>query len=166
MHSRRRSCELILEDTTPFGTVYGRTVAIIDFAEGDTVPEFNVGPGNHFVCVPDIPLGILQQVKNFRNLEGQITETGDLEPILRLFDELLDESSAQLFRMRVADKTIGVKRISKIIPWILEEYGMDRPTQPSSPSLTGSSDGETGSSSPAGAPSGVLMLGGQASQSS
>lgn len=137
-------------------------MAVMDFAEGDKIPEFYVGPENHFVCVPDIPLGIMQQVKNFKDLEKKIGETGDLESVLTIFDQLLDERSAQLFRERVVDKTIGIRRISKIIPWLLEEYIGGRPTQPSQPSLDGSSDGETGSSSPVGVQQLALMLGGPA----
>jgi len=131
----------------------------MDFAEGDKIPEFQVGPENHFVCVPDIPLGIMQQIKGFKNIEEKISETGNMEPVLQIFDQLLETQSAILFRELVGSRVIGFKRISKIIPWILEEYGMGRPTQPSSPSLSGSSDDGTGTSSSLGQPGGVLMLG-------
>lgn len=121
-------------------------VQIMDFAAGDTSPDFYVGPENHFVCVPDIPLGIMQQVAKFREMQKVLTETGDLEPILQLMDQLLTNESAYLFREKVNDKTIGVKRLMKILPWIMEEFGL-RPTQPSTPSSTGQSDGETGTTS-------------------
>lgn len=135
----------------------------MDFAADDTVPEFNVGPENHFVCVPDIPLSIASQIAKFKELRKGLDETGDVSPLLDLFDELLDARSAALFRERVEDKTIGIKRISKIIPWILEEYGLGHPTQPSSTSSDGSSDGETGQSSTGGVFPKALALGGSPS---
>lgn len=131
----------------------------MDFAVEDTAPEFMVGPENHFVCNPDIPLSIMQQVKNFKNLQQTVSDTGDLEPLLGLFDQLLDARSAALFRQCVENKTIGLRRISKIVPWIMEEYGLGRPTMPSSPSSSGLSDGETGSSSQVGAIQSALILG-------
>ena len=125
-------------------------VQIMDFAAGDTSPDFYVGSENHFVCVPDIPLGIMQQIARFRDVQKTLTESGDLEPILQLMDQLLMDESAHLFRERVKDKTIGVKRLMKILPWIMEEFGL-RPTQPSTPSSPGQSDGETGTTSTDGA---------------
>jgi len=131
----------------------------MDFAADDTVPEFYVGPENHFVCVPDIPLGLMQQITRFRDLQKQLQETGDLTQILDLFDQLLTPTSAELFHKLVSERVIGVKRLMKILPWIMEEYGLGHPTQPSSPSSSGSNDGETGPTSPDGATPGVLMLG-------
>jgi hypothetical protein len=134
-------------------------INIMDFAVDDTVPEFYVGPENHFMCVPDIPLGLMQQLSKFSKVKEQLAETGDLSVILEMFDQLLDDRSAALFRERVADRTIGIKRVMRIIPWIMEEYGLGHPTQPSSPSSSGSNDGETGPTSPDGVTPGVLMLG-------
>lgn len=122
------------------------SVEIMDFAAGDIAPDFYVGMENHFVCVPDIPLGIMQQIAKFRTIKDTLEETGDMSVVFELFDQLLEEKSAVLFRARVADKTIGLGRIMRILPWIMEKYGL-HPTQPSSPSLTGSHDGTTGTTS-------------------
>lgn len=126
-------------------------VNIMDFAAGDSAPEFYVGPENHFVCVPDIPLGIMQQVSKFRDVQKTLQETGDMEPILGLFDQLLVAESAHLFRQRVTDRTIGVVRLMKILPWIMEQFGMGHPTPPPAPSSDGLDGGVTGSTSTDGA---------------
>jgi len=142
-------------------------VNIMDFAADDVVPVFYVGPENKFTCAPDIPLGIAQQIASFKNLSKDMQETGNLDVLLTLFDELLEEEetgSASRFRELVKKKQIGIRRIMKIIPWILEEYGLGHPTQPSSPSSTGSSDGETGRTSTGGAFPAALSLGGSPSE--
>lgn len=122
-------------------------VQIMDFAADDEEIEFYVGP-DRFVCVPDVPLGMMQKVTQLRNIRAVVEEQGgDLEPILQIFDELLTPESATLFRECITvKKTIGVRRLMKILPWIMEKYGL-RPTQPSTPSLDGSVDGESGTSS-------------------
>jgi hypothetical protein len=121
-------------------------VNIMDFGADETAPEFNVHE-HHFVCVEDIPLGIMQKVAQFKNLQKTLTETGNMEPILELMDQLLDDRSAALFRKCVDEKIIGVRRIMKIIPWVMEEFGLGHPTQPSLPSSSGQSDDGTGATS-------------------
>lgn len=124
-------------------------VEIMDFAAGDVDIFFDVGT-DRFACVPDIPLGIMQQIAGLKNIQATM-ETDGMEPILLIFDEFLLPESAVLFRACVqVKKTIGLRRIMRILPWIMEKYGL-RPTQPSSLSLDGSNDGETGFSSTAGA---------------
>jgi hypothetical protein len=125
-------------------------VKIMDFAADEVAPEFWVGE-DHFVCVPDIPLGIMQKVSNLRDVQKAVMEHGDLDGLLEIFDDLLTPASAVLFHACVNEKkTIGVRRLMKILPWVMEEFGM-RPTQPSLPSSTGQSDGVTGTSSEDGA---------------
>lgn len=119
-------------------------VEIMDFAADDVEIMFNVGP-DRFYCAPDIPLGLMQKIAGMRDLQ-ETAEKDGLEPILLVFDEFLTEESAVLFSACVnVKKTIGLRRIMRILPWILEKYGL-RPTQPSSPSLDGLSDGEFGTS--------------------
>lgn len=124
-------------------------VKIMDFAAGETAPDFWVGD-DHFDCVPDIPLGMMQQLANLRDIQKIVTETGNLVGLLKIFDELLTPESATLFRVCVEEKkTIGIRRIMKILPWMMEQFGL-HPTQPSSPSSPGSNDGEIGTSSEVG----------------
>lgn len=128
----------------------------MDFAADDVEIVFNVGP-DRFYCAPDIPLGIMQKITGLRNLQATVEAEG-MEPVLLIFDEFLTPASAVLFRQCVEEKkTIGLRRIMRILPWVMEKYGL-RPTQPSSPSLDGWSDGETGSSSTDGvSPLGIKM---------
>jgi hypothetical protein len=132
-------------------------VQIMDFAADEVVIEFNVGE-DHFVAVPDIPLGMMQKVVQMRNLQKTLAETGDLSAIFDVFDELLTPESATLFKHCVeVKKTIGLRRIMNILPWLMEKYGLG-PTQQSSPSSNGSSDDETGSSSEDGASPTVSVM--------
>lgn len=107
---------------------------------------------------PDIPLGLLQQLKNFRTLGAAMQsddDTPDLEPLLRIFDELLLEDDAVYLRGSATGahgkrKQVGIRIIMDLIPWLLEQYGL-RPTQPSSHSSNGLNGGEIGTSSTDGA---------------
>lgn len=120
-------------------------VEIMDFAADDVEIFFNVGP-DRFHCAPDIPLGLMQKIAGLRNLQETVEKEG-MEPLLLVFDEILTPVSATLFRVCVSEKkTIGLRRIMRILPWIMEKYGL-RPTPPSSLSLNGLDDGETGTSS-------------------
>lgn len=132
-------------------------VEIMDFAADDVEIKFNVG-SDRFFCAPDIPLGIMQKIAGLKDIQKTIEESGSMEPVLTIFDEFLLPQSAVLFRQCVNEKkTIGLRRIMRILPWVMEKYGL-RPTQPSSPSSTGSHDGEIGISSTAGvSPLGLPM---------
>jgi hypothetical protein len=124
-------------------------VEIMDFAADDVEITFRVG-ADQFFCAPDIPLGIMQKIVGLKDIQKTIEEAGSMEPILVVFDQFLTSESAVLFRACVENKkTIGLRRIMRILPWIMEKYGL-RPTQPSSPSLDGLNDGESGFSSTAG----------------
>jgi hypothetical protein len=121
-------------------------VEIMDFAADDVAIDFWVGE-DHFFAVPDIPLGLMQKIVKIRDVQKTVTETGNIDGIIDIFDELLDEESAALFRVCIEQKkTIGIRRLMKILLWLMEQYGL-HPTQPSSPSSDGLSDGVTGTSS-------------------
>lgn len=130
------------------------TVEIMDFAADDVVVDFYVGK-DHFVALPDIPLGLMQQISKLRNVKQLIEENGDLNVIFDIFNNLLTPDSAVLFRECVeVKKTIGIMRLMRILPWLMEKYGM-YPTQQPKPSSDGSLGDETGSSSTDGAPQSV-----------
>lgn len=125
----------------------GQIVAIRDFTIADAVIRFQVND-DVFEALPDIPLTIMQDMTKMMNLREAVTERG-VEAILDVTDLFLTDTSATRFRHRVLEDRvhpIGVKTFMAILPWLLEQYGL-RPTQPSSNSSTGLSDGETGTSS-------------------
>lgn len=123
----------------------GRT-EIKDFSFGTEPKKFRVND-DLFEARPEMPLTLMGRASQ---LMGTALRE-DPEKILTFFDELLLPESALLFRDGVLEKkTIGVRHIVAILPWLLEEYGL-RPPTPSENSSTGS-DG-TGTTSTDGAPS-------------
>ena len=122
-------------------------VVIMDFTpENKGQLPFDIY-GERFYACPDLPLGMMQKLGGIRAAMHSEDEA-DLEPMLKLMDELLLDESAARFRAGTMnkDKMIGLGIINRLIPWLLEEYGL-RPTQSSNPSSTGSGEDETGSPS-------------------
>lgn len=121
-------------------------VEIRDFTNRDETIKFKIYDYT-FEAAPELPLGAMTQISKLQNLRETMDENG-LEAIVDIMGIfLLDDSLAQL-RTMLNDKRkpFGVRHMQEIVPWLLEEYGL-RPTQPSSPSSTGSADGEIGTSS-------------------
>lgn len=83
------------------------------------------------------------------------------ESIFEIFDQLLIEESAKVFRERAmskGDRGIDVQRqLMPILYYLLEQYGV-RPTQPSSDSSSGSLNVTDGITSTAGAPTEASIL--------
>lgn len=132
-------------------------IEIKDFTHNDTTIKFKIYD-LQFEAAPELPLGAIAQISKLQNLRSSIEENGleQVVEILGIF--LLDESMAQV-RSMLNDKRkpFGVRHMMELVPWLLEEYGL-RPTQPSSPSSTGSVDGEIGTSSADGASSDAFNL--------
>jgi hypothetical protein len=121
-------------------------IEIRDFTNRDTTIKFKIY--QHVLeAAPELPLGAMTQIAKLQNLRAAIDENG-LESILDILDIFVLDDSMQIIRGMVNDKKkpFGVRHMMELVPWLLEEYGL-RPTQPSSPSSTGSVDGETGISS-------------------
>jgi hypothetical protein len=66
----------------------------------------------------------------------------------RMFHLVLEDESANRFFFRMGDKKepISMTQVMRIMPWIMEKYGM-RPTEPSSNSSDGSANPDDGMSS-------------------
>ncbi len=124
-------------------------IAIKDFSYTALSHPFRIGD-DVFHALPDIPFAVMGKIVELTDVQSAIREKG-ADSVIEVFTEFLQEDSASVFKMRVAEKKIGVKKITEILPWILEKYGV-RPTQPSSDSSDGSDDGATGASSTDGAP--------------
>jgi hypothetical protein len=128
-------------------------VQIKDFAFSPEPHKFRLYVGDTFVfeAMPTIPIGVLETVKTFRNLDAS---TGNVaEQVISFFDQVLLPDSAVELRKRAMSPSrypFGLTHLQPVMEWLMEEYGM-RPTPPSSPSSTGSVADDT-TSSTAGAP--------------
>lgn len=87
--------------------------------------------GDIFYAVADVPLGNLAELAKLR----ENIDLANINQLLDLFDEMLLDDSAALFKARLHDKSnpIGRSHIIPVLEWLMETYGF-RPTQPSSPS--------------------------------
>lgn len=128
---------------------------IIDFSFSPEPHRFRIND-DVFECTAELPLSALVEVANMKFDIGTLKDVG-LEPVLKFFDTVMLDDSAKRFRERVDSKTqpIGMRHVMKIIPWLLEVYGM-RPTEPSTPSSESPPSG--GTTSTAGAPSTTSIL--------
>jgi hypothetical protein len=119
------------------------TAEIADFSFSIEPKKFTVN-GDLFLCAPELPLPLMEKAASMR-LDRETMQREGMEPILKFFDEVFIGDSAQRFRARVNDRErpIGLRHITKILPWLMESYGL-RPTEPSeSSSPLPESDGTT-----------------------
>jgi hypothetical protein len=105
-----------------------------------------------FVGVKNIPaLDLVEFAKLFDGMtESDMIQ--DTKAFDTMFHLVLEEPSADRFFTRMGSKTepISMAQVMRVMPWIMEKYGM-RPTEPSSNSLTGSLNQGDGTSSTASA---------------
>lgn len=121
---------------------------IKDFSYTTLSHPFRIGE-DVFHALPDIPLSLMSQIVMLTNIQDAVAKQGE-DVVLNMFAEFLQDESGAVFKQRVKDKKIGIKKITEILPWILEKNGI-RPTQPSSDSSDGLDDVLTGTSSMDGA---------------
>jgi hypothetical protein len=119
---------------------------IIDFTEHINV-KFRIDD-DVFIGKKNIPaLSLIE----FGTMFDGLTESDlmkDSESFNRMFSLVLQKQSAARFfeRMGSDDEPIAMTQVMRIIPWIMEKYGM-RPTEPSSNSSNGSQNLGDGTSS-------------------
>jgi hypothetical protein len=103
---------------------------IADFSFSPEPKRFRIND-DVFECSPELPLGVLARAAKMK-MDRDTLERDGIEPILAFFDEVFIGTSSQRFRLRVDSKTnpIGMRHILKILPWLLEVYGL-HPTEPS-----------------------------------
>lgn len=115
-----------------------------DFTLSNTPKRFKIND-DIFEAAPEIPLDMLGKLANFA-VKDDVSLQDRVSDFYDFFDGVLFPDSAARFRERGSsrDNPIGINHVQKIVPWLMEAYGM-RPTQPSSDSGSGSSDGNTSS---------------------
>ena len=120
--------------------------AIRDFSERVNV-KFRID-GDVFEGVPGIPtMTLLAFANDFGNLnESEFKNQPDA--FRKLFELVLTPESFDVFMERMSDPRhpISMTQVMRILPWLMEEYGM-RPTEPSSTSSNGSPNLDAGTSS-------------------
>lgn len=115
----------------------------MDFTEEAPPIQFKVGE-EIFTAVPTIPLARISGLSKLG------TETSDgatmTDGILRIFSNILVPESYERFvdGLSSTEKPIGISHVTKILPWLMEQYGL-RPTEASSGSVDSLS--ETGANS-------------------
>lgn len=100
-----------------------------------------------FECAPEIPLHALALAANLKidvNLLKEDPEKA-LVPIFEFFEEIMLGDSYQRFYVRFKDnqKPIGIRHLMKIVPWLVEEYGVTPTPQPSNSLNSPEDTGET-----------------------
>lgn len=90
---------------------------------------------------------LVQFAKRFSDV-GSTPDTDRLDVILDALSMVLLPESAARFAKRFSDleNPIELEQASEVVVWLLERYGL-RPTQPSSGSVTGLLNPESGTSS-------------------
>lgn len=118
------------------------------------------------IVAPEILAEMLEVLSQVASAMPTTTASpGDIKVVLKQAMKLLDDvfglilapESADRFRTRLHSRDNPFDLFRELMPaleWLVEEYA-DRPTQPSPPSTTGLSDGE--SSSTSGASNGVSI---------
>jgi hypothetical protein len=115
--------------------------------------------GDWFSAPPVIPPAVLgdmldagERIAEIQNTQG-LSQKDQLAQMMKILDEVfglvLVPDSATHFHDRLYSRTDPLDLAREVTPaleWLVEEF-TDRPTQPSPPSTTGSSDGSTTSTS-------------------
>lgn len=115
----------------------------MDFTEETPLIQFKVG-ADVFTAVPTIPLARISELSKL----GSSAEDGStmVQGIERIFSNILVPESYERFIAGLSSREnpIGIAHVTKILPWLMEQYGL-RPTEASSGSVDSLS--ETGASS-------------------
>jgi hypothetical protein len=121
---------------------------VVDFSSPRKVLKFRVD-NDVFEAAPDIAAELALRFADLsEKLTGEdATNDDQIKVIHALFKMVLFPDSADVFIKRLSDpkNPIGNKKISNIVQWLFEEYGL-RPTESDSPSSAGSESLDAGTS--------------------
>jgi len=113
-------------------TTIAADAAIMDFTEERPPIQFRIG-ADVFTLMSDMP--VLTMI-DFAEKSNKLADD-DMGPEMRnifvsMFELVLTEESAERFVPRLSSRIdpIGMTVVNKLVPWILEQYGL-RPTTPS-----------------------------------
>lgn len=119
---------------------------IADFSFSPEPKTFTIN-GDVFKCTPELPLGLMAKAATIKFDAKTLREDPEhaLDPLVDFFASVMFEDSFKIFQERLTDKErpIGLRHIMKILPWLLEVYGLTPTMPPSDSSGSSVSDGET-----------------------
>lgn len=115
----------------------------MDFTEEAPPIQFKVGE-EIFTAVSAIPLARISELSKLGTTAGDGAKMTD--GIQRIFSNILVPESYERFvaGLSSTENPIGINHVTRILPWLIEQYGL-RPTEASSGSVDSLS--ETGASS-------------------
>lgn len=115
----------------------------MDFTEETPPIQFKVG-SEIFTAVPTIPLARISELSKLGSTASDSSTMVD--GISRIFSNILVPESYERFMAGLSSQEapIGIAHVTKILPWLMEQYGL-RPTEASSGSVDSLS--ETGANS-------------------
>jgi hypothetical protein len=101
---------------------------------------------------------LLDFAAKFSGMETTASVADQLQAFRAMLDVVLLPESLERFnaRMRDRENPIEIDQVEDIVSWLMEQYGL-RPTEPSSPSPSGSPGPDSGITSTATTPGEVLI---------
>lgn len=129
-----------------------------DFSRDRKQIQFQID-GDVFDCRPALAADVLLDfTERFNALEKDSDGTSSRSVLVDVLKEVLQPSSFERFRMRMADRDnpVDMPQTNSIIEWVFEEYGL-RPTQPSPDSSTGQPSPGSGTNSMENTPDAVSI---------
>ena len=124
--------------TLPIGE---NEIEIQDFTIKRTRKRFRIDV-DIFECRAILGIPQLQRLVNLTRNISKVVDAGNFDAICKVFDEILLPDSAAILRERIFSdddtRVIDVReQLIPILQYVLEAYGVGRPTQPSLDSSNG-----------------------------
>jgi hypothetical protein len=106
------------------------------------------GEPEYFIGLPELPALMLVEFSGTLADLNEATVKDQPKLFTDIFELILTEESAARFTTRMSSREdpIGINQLNKILPWLMEQYGL-RPTTPSSGSSGGSPNPDDGTNS-------------------
>jgi len=124
---------------------------VIDFTPRRPRVQFRIGD-DLFTGKVEIPTMVAMRFaakasRTVDSMDGEFNDEG-IQQTIDLIRMMLVKDSADLLIERLDDDTnpVGMETFMKLVPWLMEQYGM-RPTTPSSDSQDGSQNQDGGTNS-------------------
>lgn len=120
---------------------------IMDFTPTRRTIQFRIDD-DVFTANADVPALVLMEFSAHADQFERVGIEERREILKRMFDLVLTPASSETFMARLSsfENPIGAGTMNRVIPWLMEQYGL-LPTQPSGSSSAGPDSPESGRSS-------------------